>query len=147
MQARSEAREFCFLFLFHLGLPIFKEDIEKFKTLSVDEWQKEFTNFSVSSDEITCPESEKEFTLKLSMKTLENLEMIKEKIAETAKNWRLDRMARVDYTILLMSSCEGLVLKETNKKVIINEAIELAKKYGNADSGKFINGVLDKILG
>lgn len=147
VQARSQAREFSFLFLFHLGLPIFQEDIKKLQNSSNKEWELEFNKFSSSSEEVKCPLEEKNFALNLSMKTIENLETIKEKLSETAKNWRLDRMARVDYTVLLMSVCEGIYLKGAGPKVIINEAIELAKKYGGADSGKFVNGVLDKILG
>ncbi len=66
-------------------------------------------------------------------------------IAENATNWKMDRMATIDRNILRLASFELLFASEIPPKVAINEAIEIAKKYGDADSGRFVNGVLDKI--
>jgi N utilization substance protein B len=66
-------------------------------------------------------------------------------IETVSTNWRLDRMARVDRNVLRLAVHEMLNRPEVPVKVVINEAIELGKKYGSESSGAFINGVLDKI--
>jgi len=66
-------------------------------------------------------------------------------IEEYAKNWTLERMAIVDRNILRLVIYELLLLKEIPAAVSINEAVDIAKRYGTKDSGKFVNGILDKI--
>ncbi len=66
------------------------------------------------------------------------------KILEYASNWRLDRMAIIDRNILRLGIFELLYMVDVPSKVAINEAIELAKKYGDVESSKFVNGILDK---
>ena len=66
-------------------------------------------------------------------------------IQECSDNWILDRMTVIDRNILRMGTCELLFDFLTPPKVVINEAIDIAKKYGNEDSPEFINGILDKI--
>ena len=62
-----------------------------------------------------------------------------------SKNWRLDRMAWVDRNVLRLAAYELMFKKETPPKVVINEAIDLGKKFGSSESGSFINGILDSI--
>jgi N utilization substance protein B len=69
---------------------------------------------------------------------------IDERIEAASTNWRVDRMARVDRNALRLAVFE-LVHGDAPVKVIINEAIELGKKYGSESSGAFVNGVLDRI--
>lgn len=71
---------------------------------------------------------------------------IDERIEAASTNWRVDRMARVDRNALRLAVYE-LVHGDAPVKVIINEAIELGKKYGSESSGAFVNGVLDRIAG
>jgi len=66
-------------------------------------------------------------------------------IAESAEHWDLDRMAVVDRNILRIAVYELLCEPGVPAKVAINEAIEIAKKFGTAESSRFINGVLDRI--
>jgi N utilization substance protein B len=66
-------------------------------------------------------------------------------ITGSAEHWRLERMAVVDRNVLRMAVYEMVTEKETPVVVIIDEAIEVAKKFGSADSGGFINGILDAI--
>ena len=66
-------------------------------------------------------------------------------IKKYAKNWTLDRMATVDRNILRLAIYELLFLENVPPIVSINEAVEIAKRYGTDDSGKFVNGILDKI--
>ena len=69
---------------------------------------------------------------------------IDETIERVSTNWRLDRMAKVDRNVLRLAVYE-LLQTDTPVKVVINEAIELGKKYGSESSGAFVNGVLDKV--
>lgn len=70
---------------------------------------------------------------------------IDELIASASKNWRIDRMSRVDRNILRLGACELLAFPDVPVKVVINEAVELAKRFGTAESSAFVNGVLDRI--
>jgi transcription antitermination factor NusB len=66
-------------------------------------------------------------------------------IGQASTNWRVSRMALVDRNILRLACHELLAMPETPAKVILNEAIEIAKRFGTAESRAFINGVLDKL--
>lgn len=68
------------------------------------------------------------------------------RIRALAQHWEIGRMATIDRNILRMAAFELLYSKDVPPKVAINEAIELAKLYSTADSGSFVNGILDKIL-
>ncbi len=67
------------------------------------------------------------------------------RIAEVARNWRVERMAVVDRNVLRLALFELLQEPTTPAAVVIDEAVEIAKKFGSSDSGAFINGVLDAI--
>ncbi len=77
--------------------------------------------------------------------TIGRREEIDRLLAKYATNWTLPRMAMVDRNILRLGTYELLFGNETPPKVVINEAVELAKRFGTPDSGKFVNGVLDSI--
>jgi N utilization substance protein B len=66
-------------------------------------------------------------------------------IEQSASNWRLDRMAAVDRNLLRAAVAEMIGYPQTPKPIIINEAIEIARKYSNPESVNFINGVLDGV--
>lgn len=70
---------------------------------------------------------------------------IDQKISSYATNWQLRRMAVIDRNILRIGVFELLYTDDIPPKVSINEAVELAKKYGDLESSKFVNGILDKI--
>ena len=70
---------------------------------------------------------------------------IDEAIASASRNWRIERMSRVDRNILRLGACELLAFRDVPVKVAINEAVELAKRFGTAESSAFVNGVLDRI--
>lgn len=78
---------------------------------------------------------------------LENLEEVDLKIQSSSENWKISRMALVDLNILRIATYELIFLNEDlPPKVVINEALEMAKKYSTTDSASFINGVLDNLL-
>ncbi|AAR35070.1 transcription antitermination factor NusB [Geobacter sulfurreducens] len=76
---------------------------------------------------------------------LEHRQEIDTAITGASKNWSIGRMARVDLSILRMAMYELLFRSDIPKNVTINEAIEVAKKFGTEDSPAFINGILDEI--
>jgi N utilization substance protein B len=90
-------------------------------------------------------EDVKEFSDFLVFGVEKNRKNLDEIITKHATNWRLERMATIDRNVLRIASFELLFAPDIPPKVAINEAIEMAKKYGDKDSGKFVNGILDKI--
>jgi len=86
-----------------------------------------------------------EFYKTLFVATVSNRDKIDATITSTSKNWGLERMSAIDRCILRLAVCEMLYLEDAPVPVIIDEAIELAKKYSTENSGKFVNGVLDSI--
>jgi transcription antitermination protein NusB len=91
-------------------------------------------------------EPTREFAIRVFEGTVRHAEAIDQMIGSQADNWRIERMAVVDRNIIRMSIYEFLYEDETPKLVIIDEAIEIAKKFGNQKSAQFINGILDGIL-
>ena len=91
------------------------------------------------------PVSSQPFVTQLVQGTAQHLVQIDETLSRHATNWTLERMAIVDRNILRLGVFELLFEEETPPKVVINEAVELAKRFGTADSGKFVNGVLDSV--
>ena len=87
------------------------------------------------------------FARELVAAATERTKEIDEHIASASKNWRIDRMSRVDRNILRLGACELLGFRDVPVKVVINEAVELAKRFGTAESSAFVNGVLDRIAG
>lgn len=78
--------------------------------------------------------------------TVDHREQIDELIRSQADNWRLERMPAVDRNVLRLAIYEMLYEAETPKLVVVDEAIELAKKFGSEQSGRFVNGLLDGLL-
>jgi N utilization substance protein B len=130
MGARRKARELALQMLFQYDMSGNEPDqiLETFEEL-----QKSKPNT-------------REFATKIFRGTVEHVSAIDEMIQIQAENWRLSRMSTVDRNIIRMSVYEFLHETDTPKLVIIDEAIEIAKKYGAQKSGQFINGILDGIL-
>ena len=87
----------------------------------------------------------RDFSLRLSRGVMENISRIDEVIKKYTENWALNRINNIDRNILRIAIYELLYCPDIPYKVAINEAIEVAKKYGTSESGKFINGVLDRV--
>ncbi len=75
-----------------------------------------------------------------------NLPVIDDKLESCSENWKISRMAKVDLAILRLSAAEILYLEDVPDSASINEAVDMAKKFGGDDSGKFINGILGKVV-
>ena len=85
------------------------------------------------------------FCLALYDGVVTHLPDIDRRLAEAAENWRLPRMAAVDRNVLRLGASELLFAADTPPGVALDEAIELARRYGSADSPAFVNGVLDRV--
>ena len=86
-----------------------------------------------------------DFARQLVIRTVEHVEKIDSLIQRHAEHWRLDRMATVDRNLLRLATQEFLFDAETPKTVVINEAIEIARRFSSQESPQFINGILDSI--
>lgn len=85
-----------------------------------------------------------QFALSLLNGTIRNIKRIDKLLAANATNWTIKRMAAIDRNILRLGAYE-ISCTDTPRQVVINEAIELAKRYGDRNSGSFVNGVLDRV--
>jgi N utilization substance protein B len=88
-------------------------------------------------------ESVRDFADRLLRGTLDRIDEIDEELGHQTTHWRLERLAAVDRNILRLAMYELMFDADTPHAVVIDEAIEIAKKYGTKDSGRFVNGVLD----
>ena len=127
---RRMARKTAFCLLFSLDFAE-KEEFEAAKE-----------NFFADKEDIS--EEDKKFILSEVNGVLENIEAIDEKIKNTVKGWTIERMNKVDLTILRLAIYEIDYVEDIPNGVSINEAVELAKEFSSDDAPGFINGVLGK---
>ena len=127
---RRKAREFALQILFQLDIRKEKPTATLFKRF----WAEQ-----ESDDEVRA------FAEEIVKGTFKHLEIINTKVRASAKNWNLDRMAIIDRNVLRLATYEILYRMDIPPSVTINEAIELAKKYGADESGAFVNGILDSV--
>jgi len=88
----------------------------------------------------------KEYAIKIAQTYHQNHEEIDGIISKNSTGWDIDRLVKMDKDILRIALCEMLYIKETPMKVVVDEALELAKKYSTDDSASFINGILAKVI-
>jgi len=127
---RRKAREYALQVLFQL-------DIRKEKPTA--------TVLKHFWAEYNPDEEVKAFAEEIVKGTFKHLVKINDLIHQCAKNWSLDRMAVVDRNVLRMAAYEILYRMDIPTSVTINEAIEIAKKFGTDESGAFVNGILDRV--
>lgn len=99
----------------------------------------------VDNDDPQIPSGARNFTETIVRGVVEYRAVLDQAIRDVAQNWSLKRMATVDLSILRICAYELLYLPEIPVRVAINEAIEIAKRYGTKESPAFVNGLLDKI--
>jgi N utilization substance protein B len=130
MGKRREGREAAVQFLF-------QSDLNKIETL--EDALEEFWKLRESSART------REFAGELIKGVLEHHDAIDERIKRVTANYELHRIAPVDRNILRVAIYEMIYTSEVPPVVCINEAIEIAKRFGSEDSGRFVNGILDKL--
>jgi N utilization substance protein B len=126
---RSRAREVCLQLLFQhdLNPGVSRPGLERFV-----------------HDRLRNEELER-FALRLYDGVQQHGADIDGRLSRAAENWRLHRMAAVDRNVLRLGAFELLHLSDTPPNAVLNEAIELARRFGSADSPGFVNGVLDRV--
>lgn len=129
---RSELREHIFRILFRIEFQP-KKEMEEQLALYLEELE-------------SAKDTEKEYIRTKYTAIAEKVEMIDEKINASVTGWKTSRMGKVDLTILRLAVYEIEWDEEVPQGVAINEAVELAKRYGGEESPSFINGVLGKIV-
>ena len=127
MGTRRRARELALQLLYQYELT----------DASPEEMQAEFDEWR------NAGEGAREFADRLLRGTVARLAEIDEELVRQTTHWRLERLAAVDRNILRLAMYELMFEADTPHAVVIDEAIEIAKKYGTKDSGRFVNGVLD----
>ncbi|MCE3013669.1 MAG: transcription antitermination factor NusB [Proteobacteria bacterium] len=143
MNTRRETREFCLQFLYHFQLPIFNESKKILAKDSVELFDQ-LTTFRETLG-VTMSSQEQVWVSSIAKGLLGHIDELEALAQKHLKNWKLQRLSRIEHTLLLMAAYELKYTPETPYKVVINEAIELAKKYSTKESGDFLNGVLDAI--
>lgn len=100
--------------------------------------------FHAGAPEVDDPgQDEHGFVVSLVRGTFESRAALDERIGDAAKNWRVERMAVLDRLVMRLALQELLAHRENPPRVVISEAIELARAYSGEDAAKFVNGVLD----
>ncbi|MEW6056336.1 MAG: transcription antitermination factor NusB [Bdellovibrionota bacterium] len=131
--SRRQAREIAFQFLYGY-LP------EGGAGRQIDFSRSEFERFCSNFDQVGD-----DFAWGLVDGVGKNVPHLDSSIVQLSTNWRIERMPRVDLAILRLAAYEILFCADIPKTVSINEAIEVAKRFGAEDSASFVNGILDKL--
>lgn len=142
MNIKREAREFCLQFLYHFQLPVFKELKKGNDSVEIFERLQEFKQ----TLGIELPAESQVYVATMVKGILKNHEEVEEILVKYLKNWKLSRISKIEHTIFIMSIYELKFHPETPGKVVINEAIELGKKYSTKESASFLNGILDNVF-
>lgn len=129
MGSRRQAREAALQVLYSVDL--------------LNRWDQEHTAFVF--DHFQTPHTIRDFAEILVLGVLEQRQKIDSTITCASENWSISRMSRVDRAILRVGTYELMSHTDVPINVIINEAIEVAKRFGTGESSNFINGVLDRL--
>ncbi len=142
MSTKRESREFCLQFLYHFQLPAFQELKKNANTSDLFERLQEFKN--TLGIELDPPALATVSTIVKGI--LKNHEDLEEILVRYLKNWKLSRISKIEHTIFMLAIYELKYMPEIPGKVVINEAIELGKKYSTKESAGFLNGILDNVF-
>ncbi|MFT7621847.1 MAG: N utilization substance protein B [Myxococcota bacterium] len=139
MGNRRKARECALQMLYDLEFNVV-QDGEQTRVALGDYWSS-FPDGTKLNDDV------REFAERLVNGVRSNDEAIDAMIQRASTNWKLERMALVDRNILRIATYEMKHMEDVPPKVSMNEAIEIAKRFGSQESSSFINGILDKVSG
>lgn len=109
--------------------------------------EKAFTALEIAEIvALECKNEVKNYAVSIAEKFKEHGEFVDEQIQKFAKGWNIERLVKMDKDVLRIAIIELLYIKDAPMKVIVDEALELAKKYSTDESASFINGVLAKVI-
>jgi N utilization substance protein B len=138
---RRVAREIVVQSLYQMEMNLVES--EEAVSILLEEASEENETERVIKDEIKL----KEYVLELVNGTWGNKVAIDELLGHYLVGWQISRLSRVDRQVLRLAIYEMVYQDDVPAKVVVNEAIDLAKHFGTEDSGKFVNGVLGKMIG
>ena len=141
MSTKREAREFCLQFLYHFQLPAFIELKKELDSVAIFARMQEFKQ----TLGIELDSEGQAYVATIVKGILANHTDVEEMLVKYLKNWKLSRVSKIEHTIFIMAIFELKYHPEVPGKVVINEAIELGKKYSTKESAGFLNGILDSI--
>ena len=122
-----------------------KTVIAIYQKLLIDITEEEIYNYLDSDKELANDKDDYDYCAMFINSIINNLEKYKEEVAKhLKKGWSIDRLTKMELAILLVG-CYELLETDQRKEVVINEAVELSKKYCDDDVYKFVNGILNKI--
>ncbi len=96
-------------------------------------------------DELGAAEDVKEYTLRVVDALDRNAATVESALRSASRRWALERMAATDRSVLRAAAVELMYFGDVPAKVILNEAVEIARKFGTEESGRFVNGILDNL--
>ena len=138
MRKRRLSRELSLQFLYQL------DTSGEFKLLKSGDFNEALEVFWTTQEQ-KYSEDIKIFMEELSRGVVENSIGIDQIISSYSQNWKISRMASIDRNMLRIAVYEIAYLRNIPPPVTINEAIDIGKKYGNEETGAFVNGILDKV--
>jgi N utilization substance protein B len=104
------------------------------------------THDAIGADAIELDDDAREYAVQLARGSWEAKSALDAYIADAARNWRVERLAVIDRLLLRLAVHELLAYPDTPPRVVIDEAIELARLYSGEEAAKFVNGVLDGVF-
>jgi len=137
MGKRRLSRELTLKFLYQY-------DVYIEQNRELNNFDEQLEGFFITQDVIKDIEI-KDFFIILAKGVCDNRDSIDEIISKYSDNWKVSRISRIDINILRIAIYEMLNLSNIPHPVTINEAVDIAKKYGNNESGSFINGIVDRV--
>ena len=131
--SRKQSREFAMQLIYQMGL---REDDDRGEliALAFEESERTYTKKDIA------------YINDVVNGVFENLPELDAVVENNAKGWKLSRLAKIDLSILRLSIYEIKYRSDIPYNISINEAVELAKRYGTEDSGSFVNGILSKAV-
>jgi N utilization substance protein B len=137
---RRLAREIALQSLYHMQMNEVKAS--EAIAMAIHEAENDNESDLVLKDEKIEPKYIEELVVGTDL----NKKLIDELLVEYLKGWQMDRLSKVDKEVLRLAAYEMIFRDDVPPKVVVNEAIELSKHFGTEESGKFVNGVLGKMI-
>ena len=128
--SRKSAREAAFKTIFEIPFHSVETPAD------IINFRKQCEEYKLNND------SDTEYFVNTITTCFENIDSIDDKISSLLKDWSINRISKVDLSILRLALCEIMYIEDIPYQVSINEAVELAKKFGDDDTPAFVNGVL-----
>jgi transcription antitermination protein NusB len=152
--SRTLAREYAFKFLYHLQLPQFQDlklstkggpPSDQSLPKILQQFDKSYRELDPEHPDNISTSQIRKLAEPLIQGVIEHIDEIEKRVEALLTNWKMKNIDKVAQTVLFLSTFELLYMKETPIKVVINEAVNLAKKFGPIDSFAFVNGILDNM--